>query len=469
MNMKLNALAAAFASVGMTGAFAACPSNATVDGSCNIQATTQTVYLAGASAQAQAVNAVAKSLFDSPANVIQIKAGGTTSVNAQVAYYGLKGGVKTLLVYRNSGGSGAGVRQLISNTTAAYDALPAAASENNAITLSGCTIVSGSSGSYEASCTGRVKRVADLALSDVNFNELPTGVLPTPNASYIATSALDFTKTALQGFGVAVNTTAYAKLQDQNIAEGSLPGSCAGSSAAACQPSIRRADYASLVSQEGFIKTAADLFADASLPTTAITVCRRTDTSGTQASSNLFFLNNVSGLAGYRGALNPESVANGDVSYSLLSSSADVPTCLNNASGYRLGVLSLENIPGGSDSWRFIKIDGVSPNYTWDKAGAGALALDAKQRQQFAKGSYTFAFESVIAKRKSVTSGVVKAFYDALGTAIADSTQSDLVGFAYQDIGFGGWNAYDSSSSDPAANKQARVRRDGNNSQPLLP
>jgi hypothetical protein len=460
--MKLHPIAAAVAALGSSAAFAVCPPTTTVDTDpgageiCTIQPTTNTFYIAGASAQAQAFNAVAKNLFDVPANVIQVRAG-TTSVNSHVGYYGIRGGVKTLIVYRNSGGSGAGLRQLVSNTTAAYDALPGAASENNALTLGTVTAVTGGSGTFVATSSTNTKQVPSLALLDVNFNEHASGVVPAPSVDYVATSTLEGGKTGLQGFGVAVNPALYAALQAQNTAEGKALGFGG-------QPSIRRADYASLVSIEGNIKTAADLLNDPA-DTTPIVVCRRADTSGTQASSNIFFLNNVSGLAGYGGALNPEKDPVGDVTYVLGSGTGDAINCLNStAGGYRIGVVSLENVQPAS-AWKFVAIDGASPNATYDVA-TSAIVADPKQRQQMAKGDYTFAFETSVANRKSA-SATVKALRAALVSQMADSTKSDLAGFAYQDIGFFGWAAYDSTVSP--ANKQARGNRNANNSQPMVP
>jgi hypothetical protein len=462
--MKLHPIAAAVAALGSSAAFAVCPPTTTVDTNpdpvletCTIQPTTQTFYIAGASAQAQAFNAVAKNLFDVPNNVIQIRAG-TTSVNSHVGYYGIRGGVKTLIVYRNSGGSGAGLRQLVSNTTGAYDLLPGANNENNALTLGTVTAVTGGSGTFVATSSTNTKQVPSLALLDLNFNEHANGVVPAPDASYVAVSALESGKTGLQGFGVVVNPALYTALQNQNTAEGK-PLGFGG------QPSIRRADYASLISVEGNIKTAADLLNDPA-DLTKIVVCRRADTSGTQAASNIFFLNNVSGLAGYGGALNSEKDPVGDVTYVLGSGTGDAIACLNAAGPeYRIGVVSLENVPPGG-TWRFVAIDGVSPNATYD-LGTAAVVADPKQRQQMAKGDYTFAFETSVANRKAA-SATVKALRAALVSQMADSTKSDLTGFAYQDIGFFGWNPYDSTLAAPA-NKQARGNRNANNSQPLVP
>jgi hypothetical protein len=479
--MKMKLLAALCATIGSAGAFAACPTNATVNGACAIQnvvTTANTQYIAGASAQAQAFNAVAKSLFDVPADVIKITQG-TTLETSHVAYYGIRGGSPFLVVYRNSGGSGAGLRQLISETTAAYNpgitaafGGVAAGTEHNAISLATCTGVVGAPNSYTATCSSNTLRTADLALLDVGPGEHAPGILPpaTPG-SYIGTSALTTIKTGLQGFGVAVNTKLYNALVAQNLREG-IPLGAGG------QPSIRSADYASLISTAGNIKFASDLLNDLA-DTNLIRVCRRANTSGTQASSNLFFLNNVSGTQGFGGSLNPEAANNGDTNYSLGSGTQNAKDCLNDVSPvppvggeYRIGVVSLENISNNppttpAETWKFVRIDGVSPDYTFD-AASGTVVLDPKQRQQFASGAYKFAYESALAYRTSPVKAATTALATQLGAVMAQSGQSDLVGFAYLDRTFLDWNLYDSSLASPA-NKQARGNRASNNSRPLLP
>jgi len=465
--MKLKLLAAACATLASTGAFAACPAaNATINASCVLQAPAKTYYIAGASAQAQAFNAIAPTLFDTPADVIKITAVApapdTANQDKHVAYYGLRGGVATAIVYRNSGGSGSGIRQLVSKTAGAYTAIPnspAVGTENVAMNLTGCAAVSNAAAPWTTTCSGSVAQVPVAALSDVLPGELSAGLFPPAGANYFGPAALDVTTTSLQGFGVVVNAALKTKLVQQNAREG-RPVDATG------QPSIRRADYASLVSVEGGIKDAASLLNDPS-DTTAITVCRRTDTSGTQAASNLFFLNNVSGLKGFGGALNPESVAAPGVTYNLASSSSNALTCLA-GSGYRIGVLSLENIPSG---WSYVKIDGVSPDFSYDLngttiPGAGIVKNDPKQRQQMAAGYYPFAYQSVVAITPTAPAAV-KTLRDDIVLKLSDSTASDLAGFAYQDLP-GTWNRWDSTVGAPS-NLQSRVTRTGNNSQPLLP
>lgn len=124
---------------------------------------------------------------------------------------------------------------------------------------------------------------------------------------------------------------------------------------------------------------------------------RRVATSGTQASSNAFFLKNPCS-SGVGGALNPQGAS---TTASLLvvenSGSGNVKTGLTtasnatNSSNFAIGVLSLENdwrletVGGGSDGYRFIKVDGVHP-----EAGDTSNA-----RLTSASGDYRFVMELV--------------------------------------------------------------------------
>ena len=110
--IKVKFLAAACAALCSAGAFAA-PLATNTGNPANLV----TYYIAGASAQAQAVDAVLKTadFFATPTDVVKISGGSTNS-----AYYGMSnaavtGGVSKplLIIYRNSNGSGSGVRQLL--------------------------------------------------------------------------------------------------------------------------------------------------------------------------------------------------------------------------------------------------------------------------------------------------------------------------------------------------------------------
>ena len=452
--MKLKLIASAVAALGSVSAFAA-PLNPATD-------TADVVYyISGASAQAQAFNAIAKSLFTTANDVVKITAatGGTCSdtadENKHVAYFGLRNGQKTLLVYRNAGGSGSGLQQLLSTVTTTT----AIQSSGKVISLPG-SAVAGVAGAYTATSSNCVARLPVASLADVRPTEHTDATLAVAGtAGYDALSALKSPiATGLQGFGVAVSASLYNALVAANNA--------AGIPLVNGQPSIRKADYASLINSTGTIKSAADLLNDPA-DTNTLEIARRVDTSGTQASSNLFFL-----AAKTTGAQIPliaadlplADIATNGLAVTEGSSTGNVKTRLNTA-GYVIGVVSLENVPSGTDTWKFVAIDGVSPNQAFD-ATSSTVVADPYQRQQFAAGSYPFAYESYLLFKDNALNtgtGIVKAIADNIKL----STKSNLVGFSYLDQP-GTWAAWDSAAGYANnTNKQSRVSRSGNNLNPL--
>lgn len=314
-----------------------------------------------------------------------------------------------------------------------------------------------------------------LALSDVQPTEFSAGVVN--EAAGRTTGDLVTQVTALQGFGVIAGLSGtytagvgtedvgaffnsvdnmYRKLQEQNVAEGKLPASCTASAtntdvSADCQPSIKRAEYASLVSLEGSIKTPAALLPNATGTAAAkVVVHRRVDTSGTQAASNIFFLENVCKEDASRsGFLTPNGTISG-AKYKVVvnSETSDVRNgvAAGVANEWTLGVISLDNADthASSTKRRWVKIDGVSPNFAADGTP------DAKQRNAIKNGSYTFAYEMTAMYPSDLADTTVE---DAIIGGLKDSNLSDLRGIAYLDGG--------------VAAKQARFTRDGNNCQGL--
>jgi hypothetical protein len=61
----------------------------------------------------------------------------------------------------------------------------------------------------------------------------------------------------------------------------------------------------------------------------------------------------------------------------------------------------------------------------------------------------------------------VQTLQTDLVAKLSDSTQSDLVGIAYEDFA-AHWNLYNSSLTGATDNKQSSVQRSGNNSQPYV-
>jgi hypothetical protein len=394
-----------------------------------------TVYVTGASAQKTALAASVPAAICANAAEVVTFSDASASATGTTGWYctsktTLTGAAnkRVLVLYRSKNGSAAGLNQLLSTT------VPPTEPQAETINIGTCGAPNASNVS---TCTGTSFLESTMALSDVNVSEFAAGVLNS-GTGYLSPSSLTKVNVGLQGFGVVANANMYAALQQQNISEGLLPSTCTlGDASAACQPTIRSTDYASLVSLSGAIKDANGLVpnaTDAGRNGMDLTVCRRVDTSGTQASSNIFFLNNVCGSAGFAGAETPIASTDGYTASPMISyetpETGDAKDCLNNKSGstwatanpgLRIGVVSLENTPGASDEWKYVKVDGVSPNFYYDGT---AWVADAKQKVQMRNGAYKFAVESYALWKGDTAQ---KAVANAISTNMKAST-SNLTG-----------------------------------------
>jgi hypothetical protein len=468
--MKIKYLVTACAALCATGAFA---------GTYSTTITPDTVvYIAGASAQKNALLAtVPGSAFSTSTNgVLYI-----TGPNGSVGWLGedaQNAGKTLLVVYNSTNGSAAGLNQLISTGTTEAEAkvlsLPATCGTVNT------TVPAGNNANAVVDCstTTAVAREADMALSDVYAGEFAPGLLTTGNELQPAVTVN--ATTGLEGFGVIVNSVLYNALLAQNIADGILSSSCATATAAtltvgtgngACQPSIRSADYAALVTNGGNNSYAAVVKGQASKN---ITVCRRDDLSGTQAASNIFFLNNVCGTQGYFGALAVTTSKNSKTGFTVLDSVNDgtgkAEACVYSGSAtgttamtnYGIGVVSLgekdavDATPAsGKPVFYFVKLDGVSPNYT------AAGAYDKFHNSNLVTGSYKFATEmAAYAKASTDLSSGKGLIASTIANTIADASVS-----AAQTVGLG----YLTDNGTPASVHDARYLKGGNNCAAWLP
>lgn len=188
-----------------------------------------------------------------------------------------------------------------------------------------------------------------------------------------------------QAFGVAVSRDLYAALQTK---QGLTAAGCtADTLTPACQPTVSRAQYASIASAT-FNSAKSDINSLFGVPAGKLTLCRRVSTSGTQAASNQFFLNNLTGngpnagfeLAADAATYGPGAVATFEVKEG--SGTSNARDCLN-ATGYGIGVLSLENVPAASTGYRFVKLNRVE----------GFDAANSSQATGI-NGEYEFAYQS---------------------------------------------------------------------------
>ena len=477
--MKIKYLALACAALGSANAFAA---NPTYDATAT---TPDTVFMiAGASAQKNALLAtVPSTVFDTTTHGVLYISGPNGSVgwlgDGKSAIFGT--GKKVLVIYQSKNGSAAGLDQLITTTTTEAEATVLSLPATGCGTTS--TPASPNVADAQITCSGgSAAHEADMALSDVHANEFAPNLLSTGVALKNAGS---FASTGLEGFGIIVNGVLYDALLAQNIHDGLLPSSCASATAStlavgtgngACQPSIRKADYGTLVTSGGQYTSYQAIVPDQTGRN--ITVCRRDDLSGSQAASNIFFLNNVCGLKGYQGSISVSTNADtgpgsdGVYNYTVVdaanNSTGIAENCVwsGSATGttantdYSLGVVGL----GEKDSvdaatpqssfpnakYYFVKIDGVSPNYT------AAGAYDSLHRANLVTGAYQFAVEmgAYIKSTTAATSVAAKAA-KAIADDISKASLSNVTGNAYLTGGTYG------------DGKTARYSRNGNNCAPL--
>jgi hypothetical protein len=208
----------------------------------------------------------------------------------------------------------------------------------------------------------------------------------TPTQSSALDSAV-FNQTIL---GLAVSTPTYRALQaSQDLTQ---------DDAEADRPTVPRAFYTgaaagylsgSSTSKPGWGSIISSSV-DSAVATKQVNICRRGAGSGTQAASNLFFLDAGLLVTSAAGAYLPAgqqgsstSTVTGTFAVNEASSTGNVILCLGNATSagaYAIGVLSLENgtvVNGVDQGFRFVKIDGASPLRSNAQIGAYPFVYSA--------------------------------------------------------------------------------------------
>jgi len=461
-----------------------------------------TLFIGGASTQKDNLLTVLKaSLFDATAlePIEIVDEGSLTNKSAspvgantksflgktKAVTNGYPAGSLVLVTYNFNNGSAGGVSQVLAKTPALKDAadplkgLP----EANAVFVGPAKDVNTAGGTIKnlfcgtagavttvstatkVGCKSNSMQIADMALSDVRAEELYATY---PVAAVTAKNIATLTQIPLfmQSFGVAVSEPLYKALQKKN----GLASTCGDSGAtnidgAACQPSISRADYASLVSKGGKIKTLADLTGDATL-TAPLILARRDDYSGTQAASNIFFVNGQCGgnyeqsnaksidaavikAGGLLGGLairtdkDAEDTAALDVQANVTSGT--VKTAVGSSTDYAIGVLGTGSGGKTNTYGRFVKIDGFSPNFdgtNYMNATATRAQINAGYPFSYVMmGMYVTATIDKVATKKATVLAVLNGF--------KSSALTNLSGIAY----------LDSAASDQVAGQQSKYSR----------
>ena len=436
-----------------------------------------TVYVAGASTQAANFVAIVKStgLLDTTAMtpiVVNDKGSASGLAGNVRALFGLnEAGERVLFIYNYNNGSAAGVSQLLGVPTKPSVAVAAGGIPESDVVFVGpaknpftpdgttgtpnnCTASASSTNTAPAvDCYSHTPQQADLAVSDL----APAELSALYKGATKKLSTLTNVPLFLQSFGVAVSPALYTALQKKNLSDGSIPDTCSVGdfTTPACQPTIRRAEFASLVAKGGKIKSLAALTGDASL-TAPLTLARYSDFSSMQAVANIFFVNGQCGgngnkavaksvdaavakAGGLLGGLAVDSSADSTASLSILAASdpAEVRNAVANT-GYAIGILSVGG--GGTVSnssasvtakGRFIRVDGMSPNY--NAMGATGAAVT---RAQVASGNYPFAltaFISYVTATYDKYDSTKQALMDNMLNGLRSSYLSDVPGMAYLD------------------------------------
>lgn len=350
------------------------------------------------------------------------KAGNSTQQWFGMSKAALTGGtsVPLLIIYNKYNGSAAGVSMVMSGSSATAGL--ASIRESNVVTVgptvtlvggkqitsagtcaaytspitpfNGAASAAPATAASKVVCTTSASTRPDIAISDVDVPEL-LDLYPALSGG-VALTKLTRSPLAMQGFGIAVSKTLYNALQvAQGLTTACLsPGVTTTSLNAdlstktttlipsgdpayteACQPSISRAQYASLVTKAGSIKSAAALTGN-SADTGKLVLARRDQLSGTQATSNIFFAGEVCNAPDSKskiargGALEvaraTDSTATAATTFEIKEfvQSGDVTGLLKTpsaATDFVIGMVGLSN--GSSYDYRFVKLDGVSPNF----------------------------------------------------------------------------------------------------------
>ncbi|MGB4766239.1 MAG: hypothetical protein WBH09_04950 [Rugosibacter sp.] len=360
MKLKPLVIAIAALSVGVANAYTNDASN---------------VYMTGASAIRGNVAAGIKKMCTAAGGSLTVfkNGAGASALANQMAYVctqPLAGTSITKVFHTTTGGSLNSILGMSNNVALQQQPLSGTFAGCDAAATAGTGDLAGYS--VKANCALDAAVSSNGGFSDVEYG-------PAVEQVNILTSATDgftladvtpgFTGVA-QAFGIAVSEKMYKDLQ---TAQGL--GACGvglGDPTPVCQPSLNRADVASLINNNLFAPAKNGAQALGLTANAQIEYARRPATSGTQTSAQVYFLG--------KGCLNGANFGEFDVigneiatgatkSYgtkfkvSVNSGTGDVKNALIAAgnTSYAFGVVSMENrAPTTTTSWKFVKLNGVS-------------------------------------------------------------------------------------------------------------
>jgi hypothetical protein len=256
---------------------------------------------------------------------------------------------------------------------------------NNAVVYKNCKLIGLKLPSSGATAESNASTVAALK-TDPNGPQWPVGGLSDVEASLfpaliggginISSKGNEFDVGVGQVFGVAVSIPLYRALQaEQGLTQNDDVVNA---------PNITSGQYAYLASTGGEANWGSLLKS-----TNTVNLMRRVDTSGSQSSSNAFFLRNPCNN-GVNAQLAPKTKASSVSGFNVTEDSSSSTLRSNLVAlaesteptkNFAIGVLSLEN--KSSEGFRYLKLDGVHP-----EAGDPVFA-----RKTAAEGDYKFHME----------------------------------------------------------------------------
>jgi hypothetical protein len=388
---------------------------------------------------------------------------GASNTGNTFAYACKRGGVVSVLYHTNQGGSFNAFAPHVPNDVAGTgfgvttNLNRLANVATNSCTNVGTITVTNQGGAPVYRCATTIN---GFAATD-NTPKKPAGGFSDVEAALFGVNATSYGTEidagVTQVFGVMASEPLYRAMQ---VAQG-IYASVAAANAADPSflpqnaPSISKQQYASLASDP--LATWAPLGVDDSKE---VIVARRVDTSGTQGSSNAFFMGSPClGNPSTGGKLLPTTSADSDPGfYNVIEGgeTSEVRNAISNASTageFAVGIVSLENAPASGR--RYLKIEGVHP-----EAGPNNT-VDSFARYTSAQGQYPFQIElkGFISNEAKGTFGetVINNIVSGLSTVSCTSVPRGLI-------------LNSASSACSAANSGVHITkttRQGNNCRPL--
>lgn len=300
--------------------------------------------------------------------------------------------------------------------------------DNNALVFKGCTqvgIAVPATGATSASNTTNANAVAADPFAPQlpvgGFSDVEAALFPsTIGGGDVSARGVESDANVGQVFGVAVSIPLYRALQ---AAQG-LSDVNATTFDPVNAPNITKTQYVTIAAQGGAAN--GDWTPILGAPSSQkVIVERRVATSGTQASSNAFFMQNPC-ANGANASLVPAGASDSSATYVVRenSGSGNVKTNLTNASNatvasgnqFAIGVLSAENNwrvdAPASAGYRFVKVDGVHPE----------LGDTENARLTATNGQYAFHMELKNFVRSNYAGAPAKtAFENAIVGQITDA------------------------------------------------